>query len=71
MAFTTIYSLRAGGINALQSQTVQIPQLTAETLLEIEPEIIIEIVPRLEKRNWSKNQVKETWQDLGAVVPRN
>ena len=60
----------AGGQNAFTNNGIQFPSLTGEGLLRLQPEIIIEMAPKLDDAPYTRKDVIEQWdafRDLPAV----
>ncbi len=57
----------AGGINAYRGTVVQYPKLSAEGILSLNPEVIIDLVPDLEQKKLTVEQVTRQWQTVRAV----
>lgn len=57
----------AGGDNAYEDETVQFPSLSAEGLLRLNPDVIIEMAPNLDQRRTSKEDVIKEWSSLNNV----
>ena len=57
----------AGGVNAYESDTVPYPVISAEGLLSINPDIIIDMVPEIEGRNLDIPALVREWGTAGTV----
>ena len=57
----------AGGINAFEGDLVPYPVISAEGLLSINPDIIIDMVPDLEDRKLDLPSIKSEWGSAGKV----
>lgn len=62
----------AGGLNAFSGGTVSIPSLSAEGLLSLDPEVIIEIEPGLDVanpmlRDQREKIARQRWQSIGHL----
>lgn len=54
----------AGAENVLKRSTVALPSLSHEGLISLAPEVIIEVIPDLKERGWSKKEIKASWQKI-------
>ncbi|MBI2058491.1 MAG: ABC transporter substrate-binding protein [Nitrospirae bacterium] len=57
----------AGGRNAYGGLSPEYPVLSAEGILQLNPQVIIELVPDLERMGWRKESLLERWKPLQAV----
>ena len=60
----------AGGINVFESGSIKYPSLSAEGLLRLNPEVILEMVPDLKEKNYDPEKILQDWKtlpDLQAV----
>ena len=60
----------AGGQNAFTNKGIQFPSLTGEGLLRLQPDIIVEMAPKLDDAPYTRKEVIEQWdafRDLPAV----
>ncbi|MBN2185191.1 MAG: ABC transporter substrate-binding protein [Candidatus Krumholzibacteriota bacterium] len=57
----------AGGVNACGSELVRYPVLSAEGLLVIDPDVIIELVPDADRKGFSKEKILRPWEELRSV----
>lgn len=57
----------AGGENLYQDGRVSYPLVSAEGLLHLNPEIILELVPDLEERGLSRETVLQEWQSVPQI----
>ena len=57
----------AGGKNLYQDSRVSYPLVSAEGLLHLNPEIILELVPDLEERGLSRETVLQEWQSVPQI----
>jgi iron complex transport system substrate-binding protein len=67
---TTFYSEileLAGGSNAVESGLTVYPELSAEGLLAVDPDAIIEVTAELDARGVDIDSVVADWQSLGAL----
>lgn len=59
----------AGGVNAYQGQFVRVPPLSAEGLIRLDPEVIIELVSeRVVQGGWSKKDRLQDWRSLPGIT---
>jgi len=58
----------AGGINAYRQTSPKYPRLSWEGLLSLDPDVIIDLVPSLEKRGWKKKAILEQWRVMKGLV---
>ncbi len=56
----------AGGTNAYTGK-VPIPVVTKESIIRMNPEVIIDMVPDLNKKGWSKAMILKKWKSLSQV----
>ena len=59
----------AGGINAYPDSSIAIPSLSAEGLLQINPDIIIELFPAAGEHPFDFHNIKQQWQQLDKISP--
>lgn len=57
----------AGGINAYSGNDISYPTIYREGLLELNPEIIIDIIPELKEKGLTKEQVIGYWKKIPGV----
>jgi iron complex transport system substrate-binding protein len=57
----------AGGINAIEGSGVQYPKLSAEGVMQINPEVIIELIPVEDKTTVSNEEILSQWQIASQV----
>jgi iron complex transport system substrate-binding protein len=58
----------AGGINALDnSNKIAYPMLSAEGLIHLNPEVIIDLIPNLKTNNLTKQNIINEWKTLGNI----
>ena len=55
---------QAGGQNVYAGKLVEYPTLTAEGIVRVNPQVIVEIVPQLAKTELSKDVVTRDWDSL-------
>lgn len=58
----------AGGTNVIKEKTIFSGTLSAESLLKLNPDIIIEILGRDSSANITEEQVKASWQQLSSLT---
>ncbi len=59
----------AGGINAFPDNKIAIPSLSAEGLLHLNPDVIIELLPAPDEHPFSRHKIKQQWQQLHQISP--
>ncbi|HDY88188.1 MAG TPA: ABC transporter substrate-binding protein, partial [bacterium] len=57
----------AGGRNAFESNNMEYPVLSAEGFLHLNPDIIIDMVPDIEKRGLNENMVLKEWESISGI----
>ena len=57
----------AGGRNAYKGPDITYPVLSAEGLLNINPDIIIDLIPDTEKKGLDENMIMKEWQSVSSV----
>ncbi|MFC1692954.1 ABC transporter substrate-binding protein [Candidatus Latescibacterota bacterium] len=57
----------AGGVNAYKGYDIEYPVLSAEGLLYLNPDIIIDIVPDLDKRGVDNTAILKDWESVSHV----
>jgi len=57
----------AGGINAFKNKKIEYPMLSAEGIILINPEIIIDLIADLESSGLTESKVKKEWESVGSV----
>jgi len=57
----------AGGINAFEDEKISYPILSAEGIIHINPDFIIELVPQLEQTGLSQSLLEKDWQSLPQI----
>lgn len=60
----------AGGVNAYQGRFIRVPPLSAEGIIHLDPEVIIELVSDREaqKKDWSDTTLVQDWAGLSRVA---
>ncbi len=58
----------AGGVNACGAELVRYPVLSAEGVLAIDPEVIVELVPGADLEGYSREKLILPWKRLGSVA---
>lgn len=53
----------AGGVNAYQGP-VSFPAMSAEGILQIDPDVIIDLVPDLLNKGWDVQTIKDEWKNI-------
>ena len=59
----------AGGINAYADNSVAIPTLDAEGILQLNPDVVIELFPAAAVHNTDLTKVRQRWQALHQISP--
>ncbi len=59
----------AGGINAFPDNKIAIPSLSAEGLLQLNPDIIIELFPAADEHPFNLQKISQQWQQLHQISP--
>lgn len=57
----------AGGLNAYRKNSPKFPRLSWEGLLSLAPDIIIDLVPSLEKKGWKKENILGQWSVMKGL----
>lgn len=57
----------AGGRNAYPGKGLKFPTLSAEGIVRLDPQIILDLVPDLEESKWRKEDILRQWSQLGEV----
>jgi len=57
----------AGGQNSYQATHLKVPSLSTEGILQLNPDVIIDIFPEAADHNANIEQVKQQWQNLNYV----
>jgi iron complex transport system substrate-binding protein len=57
----------AGGLNAYRKNSPKFPRLSWEGLLSLDPDIIIDLVPSLEKKGWKKENILGQWSVMKGL----
>jgi len=57
----------AGGKNSYQSKHLKVPSLSIEGIMQLNPDVIIDIFPEASDHNADIDQVKQQWQNLHHV----
>lgn len=57
----------AGGVNAYQENRGAYPILSAEGLIHINPEVIVDLAANLKESGLSKETIIKEWQSIGSV----
>ncbi len=58
---------RAGGINAFPRDVPAYPKLTAEGIAALDPDLIVELAPELERKGVTHAQLLATWRALPSL----
>jgi len=54
----------AGGRNAFSDETVQFPALSGEGLYRLNPDVVVEMVPDMKERGFTKEQIIREWDSM-------
>jgi len=54
----------AGGRNAMADTTAQYPTVSIEGILRTDPDVILEILPDLQNRDYTENEIMAAWRKL-------
>ena len=57
----------AGGVNAYDGQSLKFPVVSAEGMLRLNPQVIIDMVPHLEGKGWNEEDLLREWQSVARV----
>ena len=57
----------AGGVNAFENPNLAYPKLSAEGLIHLNPEVIVDLVTDLKKSNLDEAMVLKEWNSLGNI----
>lgn len=57
----------AGGVNAYTNKTIKFPMVTIEGILEMNPEVIIDVAADLQSRSWNEEAMLAEWNELKEV----
>jgi iron complex transport system substrate-binding protein len=57
----------AGGVNAYQDKTVPYPQVSAESVLQMNPQVIVDLVSRVDPGRATPAEMKQHWRRLRPV----
>jgi cobalamin transport system substrate-binding protein len=57
----------AGGENAYKGKLIDYPSVSGEGIISMNPDIILEMIPDLERRGLKKNRILSAWQSLPSV----
>ncbi len=57
----------AGGENAYRGKPIPYPELKAEAIIRLDPEVIVDLVPELESRGLTAEKVRGDWAALPEV----
>ncbi|MCB0339373.1 MAG: ABC transporter substrate-binding protein, partial [Bdellovibrionales bacterium] len=64
----------AGGENVYTGETVSLPTVSTEGIISLKPDLIVEIVPHLDRQGWTKSQIKRSWESAfsayGLELPK-
>jgi iron complex transport system substrate-binding protein len=57
----------AGGTNAYTGEAVKYPRVSAEGILELNPDVIVDLVADLDEKGLGEEDVKNQWRDVKQV----
>ena len=57
----------AGGVNAFDNQNLAYPKLSAEGIIHLNPDVILDLVTDLEKNHLKKELVIKEWSSLRNI----
>jgi iron complex transport system substrate-binding protein len=57
----------AGGVNAYREGTVKFPVVTAEGILQMDPDVIIDVIPDMKERGWQEPDIIKEWHKVEHV----
>ncbi|MFW6286803.1 MAG: ABC transporter substrate-binding protein [Candidatus Sumerlaeota bacterium] len=57
----------AGGVNAITSDKTAYPQMSAEGIISLNPDVIVDLVGVLKEDDKSKKEIIEQWDKVGVV----
>lgn len=57
----------AGGSNCYQGRTIAFPAVSAEGLLQLAPEVIIEVIPNLGRTGLDVSRFERSWRDIPGL----
>ena len=58
----------AGGVSAFEDTGIPFPNVSMESIMRADPDIIVDIVPNLEQRDLDEAAMKRDWQKLSEVA---
>ncbi len=57
----------AGGVNALSQDYVQYPELSAEGVIQVNPDVIVDLISHMDPKKRSKTKIAAQWSRLSVV----
>jgi iron complex transport system substrate-binding protein len=57
----------AGGTNAYTGETVKYPRVSAEGILELNPDVIVDLVADIGDKGLDEEEIKTEWRDMNQV----
>jgi len=57
----------AGGVNAYRDEKMKFPRFSWEGLLSLNPDVIIDLIPSLEKKGWNKADILHEWKVMKGL----
>ncbi len=57
-----------GGVNAYDGPPLEYPTVSAEGILRLDPDLIVDLVPDLERKGLSTETVLKEWRSLGELA---
>jgi len=64
--FSTLLDM-AGGVNVYSDRVIKFPMVSEEGIIELDPDVVIDLVADLERTGVSTQQVLDVWTALGDV----
>ena len=58
----------AGGKNVYQDERIKVPTISAEGILKLKPDIILDIFPEADDHDYNLDSVKQQWRSLDLVT---
>jgi len=58
----------AGGTNAYRGPAISYPEISTEGILRLDPEVIVDIIPTLEKQGMPEETARAAWKRLADVT---
>lgn len=61
----------AGGVNAYRGASLAYPAVSAEGIIRMKPDLIIDMVPDIEKEGWDEGDIVKEWESVLGVEALN